>query len=269
MSRLIVPRRQLVMPRRQRGFIINPFAFGGGGPPPAGNFADEVAADSPFIWYRLGETSGTAIADSSGSSRNATLFGSAGTGYDLGEPSLVNDANGAIELKANTAYVRSNSTYTASLTNVTLMVAIKINSGAGAGYIAGWHSLTDPTGTGGSRDKLLYINSSGQVAAYVFNGSQRIITSPAAVNDGVRRLVHFAMGTTDSKLFIDGVEVASMSFVSAASYVAYLYAGMNNVSGLAGGANAGMRGVIDEVAWFPSRLSDARILKHAQEAGLA
>lgn len=64
--------------------IINPYRFSGS-PPPAGSYADEVAADSPLAWWRLDETSGTAAADSSGNGRNGTYAG----GSYLAEPSLV------------------------------------------------------------------------------------------------------------------------------------------------------------------------------------
>lgn len=55
--------------QRQRGFIINPFRFGGGGG--VGSLYDEIIADSPWAYYQLGETAGaTSFADSSGNSRN-------------------------------------------------------------------------------------------------------------------------------------------------------------------------------------------------------
>lgn len=235
----------------------------------SGTFQSAIMADSPYIYYRLGESSGTAIADSSGSSRHAAIFGTSGTDYDLAQPSLVGDSNTAIRLKSNAGYVRSNAAYSFPVNNCTLMVAIKPNAAAAAGYVAGLYSLTDPTSAGGSRDRLLYIDTNGKLVAYVWNGAIRTIVTSAAMNDNTAKLVHLVIGASSTELFVNGASVGTMAHVSTDSGARYLYAGMNNVSGQPNGANAGLRGIFDEVAWFNSALPSGRVLAHAQAAGLA
>jgi Ca2+-binding RTX toxin-like protein len=61
-----------------------------------------VLADAPTQYYRFGETSGTAAADSSGNSRNATYV----NGPTLGQSgALANDANGAVQFDGIDDYV--------------------------------------------------------------------------------------------------------------------------------------------------------------------
>lgn len=237
---------------------------------PSTEFFDEVMADSPFLYYRLNEVSGTALADSSGNSRPGGISGIPGTAYDLNQAGLVNDGDKAILFKDNTGFIRTNSQFTFGLTNVTLMAAIKPNVSAPAGSVMGLYELTDPTNPSGARDRMLYINTSGELVAMVFDGaSVRTVATPFTVNDGVARLIHMVIGTTQTDIYVNGTSVANMPYVAGFSYSAYLYGAMNDNSGHPGGANAGLKGVLDEFAWFASALSPSRCLAQAQAAGLA
>lgn len=235
----------------------------------ADGFANTVLADAPYIYYRLGETSGTALADSSGGSRAATIYGTSGTDYDLGQGGLVGDSDASINLKSDSGFVRSDASQTFPASSCTLMVAIKPNASAAAGYIAGLYSGTNPADSGGSRDRELYLNTSGKLVAFLWNGAIQTITSSANMNDNTAKLIHLVVGTTSTTLYVNGASVGSVAAVSTDSGGRYLYGGMNNVSGHPGGANAGMRGLIDELAWFNTALSPTRVLAHAQAAGLA
>lgn len=71
--------------------LLSPYRFASA-PPPAGSYADEVAADSPLAYWKLDEPSGTSAADSSGNGRNGTYAG----GSYLNEPSLVTGSTSSV-----------------------------------------------------------------------------------------------------------------------------------------------------------------------------
>lgn len=243
---------------------------------PSSDWAAEIAADSPYLWWRLGEASGTAAADASGNSRPGTYNGTAGAAYDLGEPSLVGDANAAIEIKSNNGWVRSNAQHAIanSGSGATLAVAIKINSGASAGAILTKHAASNPPDVSGLREPWLYLGSDGKLRAAFWSGSASIITSSMVVNDGVARLIHMrigANGTEGTQLYVDGVLDGSVSAAPSLTYSGYITAGRNTISSgtWAGGADAAALGIYDEVVVFNSRLSPTRILAHAEAGGFA
>lgn len=242
------------------------------GVPPASLFESEVMADSPFLYWRLGEASAGPVQDSSGSGRTGVVGSTAPT---YGVPGLVGDDNTAYQIVNNTTFLRSTASFFAPLSNFTIACAVKVGVGAPAGHILGFYQSTDPSVAGGARDRFMYLNTSGRLVAGVWSGATSTIVSPNPINDGERHLLHFACGadaSEGSELYIDGVSVGTMPVISAdssASGIRYLIAGINNVSGWPGGANASMLGVIDEVAYFHSRLPAARILAHAEAGGFA
>lgn len=241
---------------------------------PATTFASAIAADSPYLWWRLGESSGTVAADTSGNSRPGTYNGTAGSAYDLSEPGLVGDANTAVEIKSNAGWVMSVGLHPIanSGNGATLAIAIKINSAATSGAILTKHSIAPPTSASGSREPWLYMGSDGKLRAGVWSGSMSIITSSMAVNDGVRRLIHVrigANGTEGVELYVNGALDGSVGAAPALTYSGYITAGRNNNSGWTSGADAAALGILDEVAVFSARLTPARILAHAQAGGFA
>lgn len=243
--------------------------------PPLVTWADAISADSPYLWWRLGEASGTAAADASGNSRPGTYNGTATTDYDLGETGLVGDANNAIEIKTAIGYVRSNSQFAIgdSGAAATLVVAIKINNGAGAGGIMTKYSGTNPGNSGGSRDPWLYVDSSGYLRVGFWTGATTTITSSMQVNDGVARLIHVRIGTNGTEgveLYVNGALDGSVAAAPASTFNGYISIGRNNGTGWPGtsGAAAAL-GIYDEVVVFNSRLSPTRILAHAEAAGYA
>lgn len=71
------------------GVIASSYTTGGGGGT-GSQFASEVLADSPLLYWRIGESSGTTAVDSSGNGRDGTYFGSP----TLGVPGMIRgDAN--------------------------------------------------------------------------------------------------------------------------------------------------------------------------------
>lgn len=249
--------------------IINPYVFS---TLPA-SWVAAVTADTPYLWWRLGESSGTTAADATGNSRTGTYNGTAGVSYDQGEPGLVGDANTAIEIKANTGWVASTSQHAIanSGAGATLALAIKINSAAAAGAILTKHSAAATSGAG-NREPWLYLGSDGKLRAGFWSGSASIITSSMVVNDGVARMIHLRIGANGGEgveLYVNGVLDGSIAASPTLTYNGFITIGRNNVSSVtwAGGTDAAAFGIEDELVVFNYRLSAARILAQAQAAG--
>ena len=236
-------------------------------------FADAIAADSPYLWWRMGEASGTAIGDSSGNSRVGTISGTVGTSYDLGQASLVGDGSTSIKFKDNSGYIRSNTRYTIPLTNMTYAIAFKSDVSAGVGVITHLSQNSSPDTGSGARDRGFVLGSDGKVYFTFWDGSaSRRIGSLNVINDGTRHIIHAAVGGSDTELFVDGVSQGSIPYVPGASYAAYIYVARMNVADLSSPlttTSSAFKGVLDEHLMFSSRLSSARILAHAVAAGLA
>lgn len=239
---------------------------GGGGL----DFASEIAADLPFLWWRLGESSGTTIADASGNGRVGLLAGTPGTDYDLSVPGLVGDSNKAVKFNTNNGYVRSNSTYVFPLTNFTHMIAFKSDASAAAGTVTQLNQNDSPASATGGRDRGFILGSDGKMYFSFWNGSTTVaISTSAAVNDGTPHLMHIAVGSSTTEMYLDGVSQGSTPNVPGYTAPTYFYVAATNKSDAPAPANpsGGFRGVLDEAAVFQNRLSALRIAAHARAAG--
>ncbi|WP_420915486.1 LamG-like jellyroll fold domain-containing protein [Halopseudomonas aestusnigri] len=233
-------------------------------------FGAEIAADAPYLWYRLGETTGTTALDSSGNSRNGLYFGTAGVSYQQGQTGLVGDADTAVRLLADSGYIRSQSQHTFPLTNATHMLAFKADVAAPAGVMTMWNQNTDPSKVTAARDRGFVLGSDGKLYFTFWDGSAtRRAVSSAVVNDGARRLTHVSIGASSTSMYINGVLQETIPYVPGFSYTAYWYVGRTAITDTPSPTNtsAGFRGVVDEAAVFTSALSAARIAAHAAAAG--
>jgi hypothetical protein len=234
------------------------------------SFADELAADMPYLWWRLGELSGTSLADESGNGRSATLFGSTGQ-YTLGVTGLVEDSNKAIALHADAAFIRSSSTYLVGLTNKTYGIAFKSDPAAPAGVLTCLNSNSAPDTVSGARDRAFVLGSDGLLYFTFWDGSaSRRLSSGLAVNDATRHLAHAVIDTTRTTLFLDGHEVSHVDYVPGYATNVYYFVGRTNITDQAApiNTNAGFRGVVDEAFIIDAALAVGRIERHAEAAGL-
>ncbi|MFY1017948.1 LamG-like jellyroll fold domain-containing protein [Ectopseudomonas khazarica] len=202
----------------------------------------------------------------------AGFLGLSGSGYTRGQPSIVGEAEDYAIDFSGTAYAITGNLFTLPVANVTLMAVFRVNSGVTSGTVVTPHSISSPDSPSGSRDRAMYVNSSGKLVCPIWTGATTMLVSPSNINDGLPHIAHLACGANagaGSTLYIDGVAVASVAAISVDSAgTRYIQVGRSNYSGWPGGALATLAGRIDEVAWFNSRLSAARIQAHAQAAGL-
>lgn len=223
--------------------LLNPHRFGGAAPG-GGSYFDEVMADSPRAYYRLGEASGPTMVDSSGNGRNGTyganvVLGTAGA--TPGNTAIT--TSGASTGVGDVAY--------AAWMDVTNAVSMEA-----------WVKHTYTTGTrfffgrkGWSASPCGLYLASGKISFLINGPSVVTANSPTASNDN---LWHHAVGTFDGttiRIYVDGAEVDTSPLSGSADITAH---GLH-VGGREGDYYAGPA---DECAYYGSVLSPARIAAH-------
>ena len=141
--------------------------------------------------------------------------------------------------------------------------------GGSGGYVMGLASA--PTGTSGTSDRLLYVDSGGYLTYGVTTstGVYATLRSPAVVDDGQW---HHVVGS------FDGTEPSAMNLYVDGRWVrtATLAAGVTNTAGSSWRWGGGpistswpnrpgsqyLTGTLDEVAVYTTRLSDQDIARH-------
>ena len=225
------------------------------------SWASEIAADAPTAWWRLGESSGTSAADSSGNGHTGTYQGSPTLGVAglVGSPDTNTAARFASGQDVLVANVATLPTATSAVTIEALFAATTSGdatvfcgrSSAGGNsilriYISGGNALF------GIRDK------SGAGIAFAQ-------TTGKSYNDGNR---HHLVATRDSSkhmvLYVDGVSVATATdgMTSPLDNMDLQYIAYDQLDG------DYFAGTLDEVAVYNGvALSAARVSTHFGQLG--
>lgn len=214
-------------------------------------YDDAVAADSPIARWRLDETTGTTANDSIGTNHGTI------SGATLDQPPLINagrsmlfsgSASGiVVPDAANLSFISTAFSLECWVKKTAAVQSCLIEKGqAGSTYPEYW----------------LYMLANGTVRCEVrssnANTPSAIATTAVAINDGVRHQVNAVFTPSATlKIYIDGVERASVSHALASSFNSTdpLYLGRRfNLDYLPGW--------FDEPALYASALSAARIAAH-------
>ena len=219
---------------------------------PAGLYYNQIMSLSPLAYYRLGETSGTVAADSSGNGYNGTYEGA----VTLGDPSLVVNNGGNLAVGGNgpSTYISVGgpSTLYGLNRNFTITAWLEPNFSA-SGQVCGiWSS-----GTGGVGLRCIrngnYLNFR-LLSVY----TAALYTWETSISNGTDNFIAL---TCDSSgvftLYINGTAVGST----------YTYTGTFTGTGVVVGADSsypsapdfGLVGVLDEVAVFNIALTPTQI----------
>jgi hypothetical protein len=222
----------------------------------APTYVTEVLADSPALWWRLGETVGAPVAaDSSGNGRTGnyitTTTGTAGLVAGDADTAATFDGIASVVVRPYEAWQDD--------TTFTVEAIVKLN-----GYTS---TIASTDGLGSSRGWIWYVSAGGVLTLIdapvptAYNGSGTLSTGTA---------YHVAMTADGSNLrfYIDGV--LDSTFGVAVSAPTGVFREFNVGGTLAGGGGSyyfPFNGVMDELAYYPTALSGARILAHASAAG--
>lgn len=211
-----------------------------------GTYSSVINADSPTAYWRLDEATGaTALGDQTGAF-NGTFK------WDLSDPlSLVNggagisgDANTTREWLGRGGYAFVNGLAAPPYAS-TVEAWVKLDN-VGRDQIILQH--------GGA--STLYV--AGGTFVYRPNGSVPVAVSGGSPSTSDYRQVVGTWDGVTARLYVDGVIVGSVEAASPPpSGVSTFYLGRGDLNGL-----PGLHGKLDEVAYFPTALSDRRVLLH-------
>ena len=221
---------------------------------PADPYGAAVFNDSPQLFWRLGESTGTVAADAG---PNGDQTGTYQNGVTLGAAGGIKGSTGtAASFDGSDDFVVSNNSYS-NPKNYSLEAWFKTTSTNG-GKIIGFGC--SQTGTSGCYDRHIYLSQDGKATFGVWTGFTNTITTPTAVNDGVWHHIVGTQSTTDGmKLYLDGALVGTNGQIDAQDYSGYWRVGGDNHWGSGGPF---LNATIDDVAVYGSILNSTQIANH-------
>lgn len=216
--------------------------------PPASSYYDEVMADSPTLYLRLAELSGSPVNSGSGS-----LTSSSYASTTKGQASLCGDA-GDYSVLANGSYVVAAFASGAILPANNFTMECLIN----ADNVSGLKAILS-----GSVGGCQYIRLSGNQIQFLRSQVALVGTFSSTISAGNRYLIGVDVesdGTT--KFYLNGVADGTGSTFGSYPANAAVYAGREV------GAYDNFAGYLDEIAIYHNAIGAARHAAHAAAAGL-
>lgn len=226
-------------------------------PAPADAYGAGVYADSPTLYYRLGESSGTTAADASTNLSPGTYSG----GVTLGASgALAGVNNTAATFDGTSGLVASQRSYT-NPTTYSLETWFKTTTTSG-GKLIGFGDKA--TGLSGNYDRHIYMQNNGALVFGTYTGSTNVITSPNSYNDGKWHTVVATQSSAGMVLYVDGVQVGTNPQTAAQNYTGYWRIGGDNTWG---SSSPYFAGTIDEAAVYPAALTASQVAHHYHLGG--
>lgn len=237
------------------GVIAAHDVIGGGG---ASAYTTAVLADSPVVYLKLDETSGTTATDSSGNSHNGTYS----AGITLGASSLLTDGTGkAAQFTLHTS--TGIAVPTGSFLNVSALTVEALVKFSSATDVTSGDAIVSRYGGGGT-SWLLWRNTAGKLALQIITAGSGTVnvtgtTSPVL---GTKYDVGATWDGSTAKLFVNGTQEASVAATGAlsASTEALRLGAYSSSSATVPGMT------LDEVSFYNTALSGTRMAAHAAAA---
>lgn len=210
--------------------------------------------------YKLAEPSNsTSAADFSGANANGTYRGTM-TAATPNPNACPRDAGSSYVLNGTSSFV---STPTSYANPTTFSEEVWFKTTVAGGYIMGFGQ--QQVNTSGQHDRLIYLNTAGQVVFGTYSGAVQVVTSPKTYNDGAwHHVVATLSSGTGMNLYLDGTLVASNANYSAAeNYTGYWRIGYDTVSGWPGTAsNYYFTGSLRYAAVYKTVLTQSQVTNH-------
>jgi len=241
------------------------------------SYSTTVTGMSPWLYWKLDETTGTTAADTSGNGRTGTYNPNAAAFTRGIVGALATDTpNLGVTLNGTTSCINTTSTTTmnapAQITEVVWFKTTTTNGGKLLGFEMPQTGVAMP-GSGGTYDRHIYMDGAGKVWFGVYNGGYFTISSPTALNNGAWHMAAATMGTGGMALWIDGVQVGTNANAAGETTTGWFRAGCGNLGGWGGswtGANSPttstsptqnrpFAGSLDEISVWQSVLTNAQI----------
>lgn len=226
---------------------------------PLSNYRAAVRTDGAAHYWRLGETTGTRLADDVGNASGTA------SGVTLG-------ATGAITGDRAVTSTSTSRITTAQLETPPAAVSVEAwvrTTSFRGGRIVGFGNSATGTSTSGQTDRALYLDSSGRPAFTINDGAYRAVYGRTSINDGQW---HHVVGTVSSEgmqLYVDGVRVdRDQRYTQASKTPGYWRIGADQTAGFANRPiDAGLSGTIDDVAVYDTALSQQQVQSHFTASG--
>ena len=223
-------------------------------------YKSEVLGDSPFLYWKLDETSGTAITDSSGGTpRPGTLLSG---GHSLGVASpLAEKPSRAIDFSMAAISANSSSTMSSSFS---VEAWVKTSSGNG-GRILGFGNGSGQNASS-TVDRQLYVGTNGRVY-FGIGTAKTVVASSGSVNNNQWHHVvgTYTIGNNGMKLYVDGV-LQGQTRATTALNSGFWRAGAEGMSGWTSNPGQFLDGALDELAVYSDVLTPTEVQAHYNAA---
>ncbi len=219
-----------------------------------------VGGDAPYFYWRLGESSGTVAADSSGSSRTGNYRGTVTFGQ---AGAIAGDPDTAVQLQTtplNNEFVTTSSTTAVAGPNA-LSLELWFKTTTSGGKLIGFGNSR--TGTSSSYDRHIYMTNDGRLVFGAWTGSAATVTSAGSYNDGGYHHVVGTLGGGGMALYVDGTLVGTNPNTIAQAYSGFWRVGGDNLSGWPDQPSSGyFNGTVDEAAVYSTALTAGQVSDH-------
>lgn len=231
------------------------------------DYFDTVLADSPLLYWRLDETSGTTAADSSGNSHPGT--------EDVYDGTLTQNVTGLLTGVSDTAVSLGGGTNASNPARIyspefspgpqvfTLECWIKTTSTIGGGIV---NFGDNPTANSAYVDRQIYMGNDGKIGFYGVTsggGVYAFTSASGGYNDGNPHHVVVTLSSAGTFLYVDGVQVATNANSSAYVYNGYwIFGGDTQNTTVDTPTDTHLAFTLDEAAVYTTALSATRILAH-------
>jgi PKD repeat protein len=229
----------------------------GGVPTPTDTYGKAVVADSPDLYYRLGDSTTTAV-DSSGNGNNGTYYGSIQQG--VSSPVTGTSDTAATFSGTNGSDVASAQSFN-DPTTYSEELWFKTTTTNG-GKLIGFGS--SQTGGSNNYDRHVYMEPNGQLTFGVWTGTAQTTTSPKSYNDGQWHYLVATQGPNGMKLYVDDALVGTNPTTGQQAYTGYWRIGGDNTWN----GTSYFAGTIDEAAVYSSALTANQVDSHYKASPL-
>jgi hypothetical protein len=219
-------------------------------------YRQAVLADSPYLFWRLNETTGTTAADTSVNARPGTISGTP----VFSQTDATNDnKETALGLGTGTRITQNASQITPATFSVEAWVK---TTGTAGGRLIG---LGNGSGTTASTtvDCQLYVGTDGKLY-FGLGSAKTVVASTGVVNNGAWHYVvgTYVTGTGGAKLYVDGVLQASGT-ATLQSFTGFWRAGAETMTGwTANPTGQFLVGTIDDIAIYTTALTQTQVSAH-------
>lgn len=221
-------------------------------------YRSAVLADTPSLYWRLNETTGTTAADTGASARPGTYAGP----YSRAQPGALVSESTDTAVSLTQAVITANTT-AAGPTTFSVEAWMNTSSNTG-GRLIGWGDGSGTTMSTAARvDRQLYLAPTGTVY-FGIGTAKTVIASSASLNNSVWHHVvgTYTTGTGNMRLYVDGTLQGSATATTNGTANGYWRAGAEAMTGWTGNPDTYYDGLLDEVAVYATALTATRVKAH-------